>query len=121
MSSDLSKNITKINKSAKKYFETKVDLIKLSFLEKSTRFTALLINLWILGSLFILIIGFLFAAFAIWYGSKYGNYAEGMLIAGGLLLLLALIFVVFRKRLVTNTVLRHYSKIIFDESNDDKL
>lgn len=119
MSSDLTKNISTINNSAKKYFETRVDLLKLSLLEKSTRLTSMFISLWILGFLLVLTVGFLFAAFAVWYGSEYGNYWGGLLIAGGGLLLVAVIFAVFRKSLVTSSVLRHYSKIIFDESNED--
>ncbi len=120
MSSDLSKDISNINDSAKEYFKTKVDLVKLSFLEKSTKLTSLLINLWILISLLIWILIFVFAAFAVWYGDKYHNYTEGILISGGILLLIAIIFMVFRKYLVTDSVLRQYSKIMFDNTENEK-
>ncbi len=120
MSKNLKKNISKLNDSAKEYFQTKVDLIKVSLLEKSTRLTSFLINIWILASLIIWILGFAIAAFAAWYGKTYNNYTEGLLIAGGLMLFAALLFVIFRKKIVTISVLQHFSKIIFDDENHEK-
>jgi len=121
MSKSLKKNISKINNSAKEYFQTKVDLLKLSFLEKSTRLVAFLINIWVLISLLIWILGFAVAAFAIWYGKTYDNFTAGLLIASGLMLLIAFLFIVFRKNMVTTMVLQHFSKIILEDENNEIL
>lgn len=120
MSRNLKKDISNLNDSAKDYFQIKVDLIKVSLLEKSTRLTSLLINIWILVSLIIWLLGFVVAAFAVWYGNTYSNYTEGLLIAGGLILFAALLFVILRKKIVTTSVLQHFSKIIFDDENNEK-
>jgi hypothetical protein len=101
MSNDLTKKISKLNDSTKEYLQTKIDLIKVSLLEKSTRLTSFLINIWIIVSLFILIFGFAVATFAVWYGKTYNNYIEGLLIACGLVLFVMILFVLFRKKIVT--------------------
>lgn len=121
MSKSLKKNISKINHSAKEYFQTKVDLIKLSLLEKSTRLVAYLINVWVLISLLIWILGFAVAAFAIWYGKIYDNFTVGLLIASGVMLLIAFLFMVFRKNIVTTLVLQHFSKILLDDENNEEI
>lgn len=118
MSNDLTKNIAKLNDSAKEYFQTKVDLIKLSLLAKLTRLTSLLINVWIIATLIIWIIIFGVAAFVVWYGENTGNYFGGLLIAVGTIIMLMILFVIFRKNLVTSFVLRQYSEIIFDDENE---
>jgi hypothetical protein len=121
MSNDLSKNIAKLNDSAKEYFQTKVDLIKISLLEKLTRLTSLLINIWIIATLLIWVLIFGAAVFAVWYGEKTGNYFEGLLIAGGFLILLLVLFIIFRKNIVVTAVLRQYSEILLDDENEQKI
>lgn len=121
MSNKLKKNISKLNDSTKEYLQTKVDLIKVSLLEKSTKLVSFLISMWILVSILIWILGFAGAAFAVWYGKTYHNYTEGLLIAGGIMLLIALLFIALRKKIVTTSVLQHFSEIIFDDENNEKI
>jgi len=120
MSNDLTKNISKLNDSAKNYFQAKVDLIKISLLEKSTKITAMLINILIFILLIFWMLGFAVAAFAAWYGNTYNDYPKGILIAAGIMLILVLLFIVFRKSIITTSVLRYYSRIIFEDENEKK-
>jgi uncharacterized membrane protein len=121
MSDDLKKNIAKLSDSAKEYFQTKVDLIKLSLLQKLTKLTSLLINIWIIATLLIWILIFAAAAFSVWYGERSGNYFEGILIAGSFLLLVLVIFIVFRKSIINSAVLRQYAEILLDDENEEKI
>jgi hypothetical protein len=121
MSKNLTKNISELNDSAKKYLQTKVDLIKVSLLEKSTKLASFLINILILVWLLIWVLGFAVAAFAVWYGKTYNNYSKGLLIAGGIMLFTVLLFIIFRKNIVTTAVLQYFSKIIFEDENDEKI
>ena len=114
MSKDLSKNIIELNDAVKNYLNTKVDLVKLNFLEKVTRITSYLISFQILILFVFLIITFLAAAFAIWYGQEYDNLVDGLLIASGFLILLALVFIPLRKKLVTSNLLKNLSEIMFE-------
>ncbi len=120
MSNDLTKNIAELNSSAKEYFKVKVDLIKISLLEKTTKLTAVLINFWIITTLLIFVLTFVVAAFAVWYGMTYNNFPGGLLIAGCFLLLVTLLFYVLRKKIITTTVLRYYSEIILNNENDEE-
>jgi uncharacterized membrane protein YqjE len=115
MSKELTKNIGELNGSVKSYVQAKIDLVKLTLLEKATRFTAYLFNFVIIVLFAVLIIGFAAAAFAVWYGQTYNNYFEGVLIAGGCLIVVALIFILFRKRIVTNPIISNFSDILFED------
>lgn len=117
MSSDLSKNIGELNGSVKSYVQAKIDLVKLTLLEKTTRFTAYLFNFIVVVLFSILIIGFAAAAFAVWYGQKHQDYFEGLLIAGGCLIVTGLLFVLFRKKVITNSVIKNFSEILFEEED----
>lgn len=118
MSKNLTRDISNLNSSAKKYFQTKVDLIKISLLEKSTKLTSFLVNLWILATLLIWTIAFFAAAFAVWYGKTFNNYSEGLVISGGFILLIMLLFILFRKRIITTSVLQNYSEIMFEDEKN---
>lgn len=120
MSKDLTKNLGELNGSVKSYVQAKVDLVKLRFLEKITRFTSYLFIFKIVLMFLMLIIGFAATAFAVWYGETYNNYVAGLLIAGGALILLALVLILFRKQIVTTSILRNFSEILFEEEEDEK-
>lgn len=117
MSSELTKSIGELNNSAKKYFQTKVDLVKISLLEKTTRITSFMITFWVLLTFLIWIVVFIAAAFAVWYGTAYQNYTEGLLIASGGLFAVSLLFILFRKKIITPSLLKNFSEIIFEDED----
>ena len=115
MSNELTKNISGLSSSAKSYVQTKVDLMKLSLLEKTSRFATYLFSVMIVVLFATLIIAFLAAAFAVWYGQTYNNYINGVLIAAGGLLVIGAVFILLRKVLITSSVIRNFSEIMFEE------
>ena len=119
MSNELAKNLGELNGSVKNYVQAKIDLLKLSFLEKTTRITAYLINYVVVILFSILVIGFGAAAFAIWYGESYDNYIEGVLIAGGILIISGCIFVVFRHKIITTSIIKNFSEIMFADEEEE--
>lgn len=119
MSKDLTKNLGELNGSVKSYVQAKIDLVKLTLLSKTTRFTSYLFSFLIVLMFVMLIIGFAATAFIFWYGQTYnGDYFTGLLIAGGALILMALVFILLRKQIVTNSVLKSFSEIIFEEDEE---
>ncbi|MBW6534816.1 MAG: phage holin family protein [Mariniphaga sp.] len=120
MSKDLTKNLGELNGSVKSYVQAKIDLVKLRFLEKTTRFTSYFFTFLVVLMFIMLVIGFGATAFAVWYGETYNNYVTGLLIAGGVLILLALIFILLRKHIVTTSVLRNFSEILFEDEDEEK-
>lgn len=115
MSKEFTKNLGALNGSVKNYVQTKIDLVKLTFLEKSTRFISSYFSMQIVILFAMLIIGFVAAAFAVWYGETYHNYYEGLLLASGLLVLVGILFLILRKRIVTRFVLRNFSDIMYED------
>ncbi len=119
MKTNLSNNFTGLRDSAKEYIDLKFDLAKLSVLEKITKFSVFLTILmaFILAGTIL----FLFSAaiFVVWYGKQYGDYVTGLWIVMGAVFLLALLFYFFRNVLITSFFLKTYTKIIFDDDEDD--
>ncbi|MFW5822373.1 MAG: hypothetical protein ACOCU7_03205 [Tangfeifania sp.] len=120
MSKNLIENIGELSGSAKSYVQAKIDLAKLTLLGKITRFTSSLFTLIVIVLFSMLVIGFGAAAFAIWYGQTYNNYFEGVLIAGGCLIIVGLIFVLLRHKVLTNPMLRNFSEILFEEDENEE-
>ncbi|HKJ42620.1 MAG TPA: hypothetical protein VKA27_11040 [Sunxiuqinia sp.] len=120
MSKNLSDNFNELSEITKKYIQARIDLVKLSFLEKATHVTAYLIDSLVLILLIALIILFALAAFVAWYGQTYHDYLTGLLIAIGILVVITVLFLLFKKRIVTSAVLRGYSSMLFDEEEKKK-
>jgi len=119
MSKDLSKSIAELNDSVKDYLQTKIDLFKLSVIEKISHFASYFIGFIVLILFVFLVVAFLFAAFAVWYGQTYDNKVVGILIASGMLVVLGLLFFLFAKKTITSNFVKTLSEIVFEE-NDDK-
>lgn len=115
MSNELTKNISELSGSAKNYVQTKVDLLKLSLMEKTSRFATYLFSLMVVVLFATLIITFIAAAFAVWYGQTYNNYVDGVLIATGCLFVIGVVIILLRKMLITSSVIRNLSEIMFEE------
>ena len=118
MSDGLEKNFTRLNDSVKDYLKTKVDLMKVSLLSKLTKLTAAMVYIWVIATFAILILIFAAAGFVVWFGETYHNFSEGFLLAGSFMLLIMVLFIIFRRRIVATPILRHYSEIIFEDENE---
>ncbi|QGY42299.1 hypothetical protein GM418_01085 [Maribellus comscasis] len=120
MSNKLTNNIAELNDSVKQYVQVKFDLFKLLLLKKTSTFVSYLLSYLVIILFSVIIIMFLGAAFAIWYGQKFNNYVEGVLIATGFLVLIAVLFIIFRKKILTNALLSNFSEVLFDDENQEK-
>ena len=118
MSSDLSKNIAELSGSVKNYVQTRVDLLKLSLLKKISRFATYLFSVLIVVLFATLILAFLAAAFAVWYGQTYNNYVGGVLIAAGCLFVIGAVIILLRKVIITSSVIQNFSEIMFEEEEN---
>ena len=120
MSKNLSDNFSGVSDTVKEYIKARFDLIKLGMLEKATQISALLIGGLISVLLIMIAVFFAFAAFVVWYGQVYNDYLTGLFIAVGSLFVLAILFFVLKKPLLTSIILRKYSSILFDENEEAK-
>lgn len=119
MKTNLSNNFAGLRDSAKEYINLKLDLAKLSVLEKMTEISVFLTKL--LGFILAGTILFLFAAatFVVWYGDQYDDYVAGLLIVMGIVFLLTLLFFFFRNAVITSFFLKTFSKILIEDDDED--
>lgn len=115
----LQNNIAELSQTAKDYFQVKVDLVKLMLLKKVSNSLSFLLLSVIIILLFALILTFAGAAFIIWYGATYQNYLHGALFVVGFLILVALVFIIFRKKILTSIIFHNISNILFDDNDDE--
>ncbi len=119
MKTNLSDNFNDLNKTVQEYLKVRLDLIKLTLLEKMTKISVFIISTMIFilfGTIF-----FLFAAttFVVWYGNQYQDYLTGLFIVIGVIVLLGLLFYIFRSNLVTSSIIKKFSSILFENNEPE--
>jgi len=119
MSKDLKRHINEFNGVFKKYVKARIDLLKLSILEKTSGFLSFLFSLLFVVLIAGLVLAFGAAAFAVWYGQTYNNYVDGLLISGGVLLVVAVVFLFIGKKLILSAVVRNLSEILFELEEEE--
>ena len=121
MSKDFADSIDQLNGSVRSYIQVKLDLIKLTIIEKAAKIISVIYVVTVLMFFSMLIIAVGVAAFAVWYGETYNDYVGGLLISGGALLLIALLLIGIGKKLLSNTIIRAFAgKMFKDEKKTDK-
>jgi hypothetical protein len=118
MSKNLTEDISELNIAVRKYVNARLDLIKLSILDKAAKTVTILYVLMIVLFFSLLIVAVGVAAFAVWYGETYNDYVGGLLIGGGALLLIAVLLIVVGKKLISNTIIRNVSKSFFKKESN---
>jgi hypothetical protein len=115
-----SESVSALSDHVKEYINLRTELLKLILVEKLSRLTSLLLLLIII--LVILMFGgvFLGLAFVLWYGQHAGPMWAGALIVTGVMILMALLLILFRKRLLLNPVIVEMSKIIMEDDGHER-
>ncbi len=119
----LSDNLAEITAAVKSYINTRIELLKLTMLQKITKAgTFMLTFVSVVVALFSILI-FLMFAFSFWYGEKTGSLSQGFLISAGIFLLISIVILIFRKALFSKPLVSIFSHILFfnDEENSDSL
>lgn len=118
MSDTLTNNFSKLNDAVKDYVKARIDLVKLQVLKKASQSLSFLFSLLVFILLATLFLMFSGAAFVLWYGNTYNDYLTGVLIASGIIVLLAVLFMAFRKRILTSVFLNIFSEILYEDEKD---
>ncbi len=113
----LSENFAEITAAIKSYINTRIDLLKLTLLQKITKAgTFMLTFVSVLVSLFAVMI-FLMFAFSFWYGQETGSLALGFLISAGVFFILLVLIYLLRRVIFSNTLVRIFSHILFSDED----
>lgn len=121
MSDKLTESVAGLNEAVKQYLQAKLDLVKLLLLKKTSKYMSVLFGMLIIILLTTLIVAFAGAVFTMWYGQMYNNYIEGALIVVGSLIVLLVLFLLFRKRILTSLFLSKFSTILFEDNEVDNI
>lgn len=119
MSKDLISNLNDLQSAFKSYVQTKIDLTKLTILEKISRIVTVLISSLVIVLISVFIVVFSVVTFVVWYNNVFHNLIEGLLFGIAILIVLLVIFIVFRNRWVTSILIRSFSKIIYEEEDEE--
>ena len=109
---NFSGELGKLIQEIKEYLDLKYDIARLDITEK----IVVLFSVFYSFMIFIILIPgiFMFLSFALAYylGLVFGGYHWGFFMVGGLYFLLTIIFLIFRKGLITRPLVRFLSKLI---------
>lgn len=119
--SSFSENLNEIIKIARSYVNTRIELWKLSLLEKTSLAGAFFLSSVIIVLIVAFCLLFISLAFAFWYGQRTGDLSTGFLILAGFYLIIGLIFIVSRKILVTGPVVKSLSNILYEDDKPEEL
>jgi hypothetical protein len=118
MRTHLSERFVRLTKALEEYLLLSFDLVKLSILEKLTKVTVLIVSIVVSVILSGLFVMFASAAFVVWYGQQYGDYLTGLFIISGFIVFLNVLFYVLRGQLITSSIIRALSRILFTKEED---
>jgi hypothetical protein len=115
MSYEFNKEFSAFSGAVKDYIKALTEIEKVHLLEKLSLFGAYLFRLGVIAFFSLLITAFLLSAVVVWYGRMGNSYLVGVFIAAGVLVLVAVAGIVFRKQIVTNSVMKQLSRILFND------
>lgn len=113
----------KIISDAKKYFSSRYDLLKLEFLEKSSKIIGgILMMLTVVISAFVALV-FLAQALISWLSQFFTTAAPVYLICAGVFIILIIVALFSKESLFINPMVKMLSKIMYedDSADDDKI
>lgn len=118
--SKLTDHIDDLGAHLEAYVVNMVEYYKLSFFKKFMKGFSSLVKLLILGSVFLVFLGFISVAFAIMIGSAIGSYAGGFFIIGGVYLLAFFILLMYGKKIIEKIFLDKFSRYVFSDDDDEE-
>lgn len=117
MEQDLFEFLTLNKKLLQEYVEVRFSIFKLELIKTSSQISGLII--WLIISIFLLFLIFIFAGITIGFlfGELLHSNAAGFAIATAIIVLIAILLTVFRKKLFINPIIR---VLIKQHSNEDE-
>jgi hypothetical protein len=108
-------NMAEMIKIARSYVNTRIELWKLSLLEKTSLAGAFFLSSVVIVLIIAFCLLFISLAFAYWYGQQTGDLAMGFLITAGFYVIVGLIFILNRKNIITGPIIRGLASILYKD------
>lgn len=113
---NLTNHIDELSDNIQAYINSTLEYYKLDAFKKVTRGSSIIIRLLIIGSVFLLFLGFISVGFSILIGESIGHLSYGFFIVGGVYFLIFILLLLYGKNLFNKLILEKASKIVFNES-----
>jgi hypothetical protein len=114
-------NMAEIISTLRSYFKARLELWKLSLLEKTSLAGSFFLSYVIVLVIAAIVLLFLSFGFAYWFGQSTGNLANGFLITAGFYVVLGIIFILSWKYLITKPIIRKFAAIIYKDDKHDEM
>ncbi len=102
-------------KIARSYVNTRIELWKLSLLEKTSLAGAFFLSSVVIVLIIAFCLLFVSLAFSYWYGQQTGDLAMGFLITAGFYVIVGLIFILNRKSIISGPIVRKLTSILYKD------
>jgi len=109
----------KFIRDGKEYLTTRYDLLRLELLEKTSSIVALLILVMIALVLITTVWVYISGILIVLMADAFGSYIPPFIIMGGASLLILAIVVLLKDKIILNPLIRLFSKILFNHTEDD--
>jgi len=118
---NITSETTKLFTGIKKYLRQRLQLLKIEMVEKIILSASVVLNIFTIVMLTLFLLLFLSTALAIYLGTLWQNYPLGFLAVAGLYFVLIIIFIIFKKTLITEPVTKQMLGIFFkpEKETDD--
>jgi hypothetical protein len=103
---------------AKSYVKTRLELWKLSLLEKVSKAGAFFLVSFIMVIIVAFCLVFISLAFAFWYGQMTDDLATGFLILAGIYFILGVVLILARRSIILAPIIRALSSILFEDDGE---
>jgi len=113
---NLTDHIDELSDNIQAYLNSTLEYYKLDAFKKATRGSSIIVRLLVIGSVFLLFLGFISVGFSILIGESIGHLSYGFFIIGGVYFLLFILLLIFGKNFFNKLILVKSSKIVFNES-----
>ena len=108
-----------LTKDITQYINLRIDALKLRSVENLSVFFSIVFSALVGILLLNIALLFLLGAATYWISTLIGSVIGAMLITGGFFLLLIVLMIIFRKILITNSLVRMFSKMLFDNTQKE--
>jgi len=111
--------IVDIKESVKEYLDMRISAVKLQIVEHLSIIMARIVFYVLLFVLFSIALFFIGSTFSLWMGELVGSEAAGALITASIFLLTCLMIFFMRKKIFVNSMIGMFSKMFFEQRDDD--
>ncbi len=106
--------------SAKEYLDMRIDEAKLKFSADAAVITARIISYLIISLLLFIALLFLSVLFYSWMANILDSNFHAILLTASIYLVAAIFVFIFRNKLLVNSLLRMYLKLLFNNTNNER-